>query len=565
MKLHSSPHILAMVAALVVSGQAFAQTPNSPIKHLIVVVGENTSFDTLFAAYQPPAGQTVKNLLSSQVITLNGEPGPEYQKATQKLAHTQGKYDVEYPKTSPLKNLPRPYARADHGAPKVLDEKIPGQLQAGPFQITKYRGYAEFTDSNPVHRFFQMWQQVNGGRHDLFVWAGLTSGEGALDKRNLGKGTIHQGEPMGFYNMASGDVPYFRELASTYALADNYHQAVMGGTMPNYLFLASGDIAVYQQDGAPQKPPSGQIENPDPMFLTDNWYKNSGYKTGSYVACADESQPGVESIRRYLKKQPYKPFNDGNCAPGSYYLVNNYSQPYTFKGDKKTPTEDQAVATPQSAPNIGTQLEAAGVSWKWYHGGRLGKGLKKGEYASDTDPLTFFTSIMESPLKQKLQGDDDFFADVDKNLPSISFISPPVTQTGHPHYGSPANFEAYVKRVVEKVQSNPKVWANAAILVTYDEGGGYYDSGYIQPIDFFGDGTRIPLMVVSPWAKKGHVEHTYYDHASIHKFIQKNWSLKPLSNRTRDNLPNPIHSKDNYVPDNRPAIGDLFDMFTFTR
>ncbi|MBV8615286.1 MAG: hypothetical protein JOY66_16185, partial [Acetobacteraceae bacterium] len=58
------------------------------------------------------------------------------------------------------------------------------------------------------------------------------------------------------------------------------------------------------------------------------------------------------------------------------------------------------------------------------------------------------------------------------------------------------------------------------------------------------------------------VVHTYYDHVSILKFIEKNWSLPPITNRSRDNLPNPVASADNpYVPTNSPAIGDLTDMF----
>jgi len=100
--------------------------------------------------------------------------------------------------------------------------------------------------------------------------------------------------------------------------------------------------------------------------------------------------------------------------------------------------------------------------------------------------------------------------------------------------------------------------------VTFDEGGGFYDSGYVQPVDFFGDGTRIPLIVVSPLAKKGHVSHDYTDHVSILKFIERNWNLKPVTNRSRDNFPNPVVRDDNpYVPVNSPAIGDMFDMFDF--
>src|SRR5262249_2855822 len=108
--------------------------------------------------------------------------------------------------------------------------------------------------------------------------------------------------------------------------------------------------------------------------------------------------------------------------------------------------------------------------------------------------------------------------------------------------------------------------AETALFITFDEGGGYYDSGFIQPLDFFGDGPRTPLIVVSPFSTGGHVVHNYTDHVSILKFIERNWGLAPLTGRSRDNLPNPRAKKDDpYVPVNSPAIGDLFDMFDFSR
>ena len=114
------------------------------------------------------------------------------------------------------------------------------------------------------------------------------------------------------------------------------------------------------------------------------------------------------------------------------------------------------------------------------------------------------------------------------------------------------------------MQNQPGLWADTAIFVTFDEGGGYWDSGYIQPIDFFGDGTRIPLIVVSPYAARGRVVHSYADHVSILKFVEKNWAVPPLSDRSRDNLPNPVVANNNpYVPINGPAMGDLMDMFNF--
>jgi phospholipase C len=110
------------------------------------------------------------------------------------------------------------------------------------------------------------------------------------------------------------------------------------------------------------------------------------------------------------------------------------------------------------------------------------------------------------------------------------------------------------------------VWKDTAIFVTVDEGGGYYDSGFIQPVDFFGTGPRIPMIAVSPFSTGGHVSHVYNEHSSFVKFVERNWKLDTkLSARSRDNLPNPKHGdgEDAYVPRNMPAIGDLFDLFDF--
>ena len=114
------------------------------------------------------------------------------------------------------------------------------------------------------------------------------------------------------------------------------------------------------------------------------------------------------------------------------------------------------------------------------------------------------------------------------------------------------------------MRANPALWAHTAILITFDEGGGYWDSGYVQPLDFFGDGTRIPVIVVSPYSRGGHVSHVYTDHVSFLKFIERNWGLPPISATGRDNLPNPVTAARNaYVPVNGPAIGDLMYMFDF--
>ena len=96
---------------------------------------------------------------------------------------------------------------------------------------------------------------------------------------------------------------------------------------------------------------------------------------------------------------------------------------------------------------------------------------------------------------------------------------------GHPASSKLDLFEGFTKKIVDMMQNSP-YWQNTAIFITFDEGGGYYDSGYVQPLDFFGDGTRIPLLVVSPYSTGGHRHRTSYsDHVSIDKFIERNWNI----------------------------------------
>jgi phospholipase C len=151
------------------------------------------------------------------------------------------------------------------------------------------------------------------------------------------------------------------------------------------------------------------------------------------------------------------------------------------------------------------------------------------------------------------------------NLPAVSFVKPKGDNDGHPSYSTLPAFESFSKGVVDAVRSNRKLWKDTATFLTFDEGGGYYDSGYIAPTSFFGDGTRIPIVAISPWAKKGFVDHTYTDLVSILKFVEGNWRLGPISDRSLDRLPNPRTDRNPYVPVNGPAIGNLMSMFDFER
>jgi phospholipase C len=180
---------------------AAAQTPpktTTPIEHLIVVIGENISFDGLFGTYHPQSGGEIRNLFSLGIVNRDGSPGPEFAKAAQRIAEVHDTYQVAPRVVGTYGELPRPGTTHAVGLPRnVPDQRFPAELPNGPFQITKYVDYTAPV-GDPVHRFFQMWQQVDGGRRDLFVWVAETSGEGSQNRNDPGSGTNQGAVAMGF-------------------------------------------------------------------------------------------------------------------------------------------------------------------------------------------------------------------------------------------------------------------------------------------------------------------------------------------------------------------------------
>jgi phospholipase C len=189
------------------------------------------------------------------------------------------------------------------------------------------------------------------------------------------------------------------------------------------------------------------------------------------------------------------------------------------------------------------------------------------EYCNICNPFQYDKSIMSHPdqIARHIQDTAELYTDIDLGvLPAVSIVKPSGLVDGHPNSSKLDLFEGFVKKIVDAVHANPKLWNDTAIFITEDEGGGYYDSGYVQPVDFFGDGTRIPLIVVSKYSTGGHIVHDYADHVSIDKFIERNWGTDTITKRSRDNFPNPVTRWGNpYVPVNSPALDDLFSLFHF--
>jgi phospholipase C len=638
---------------------ADAVTTKTPIKHVIVIIGENRSFDHVFATYKPKAGETVDNLLSKHIVREDGSPDANFSSAFQYSAEDTAAdgFQISPGGKSLYPTLPPPLTGGpsdvckDNGicnlgdartsenglaqdyyqflltggtgqASRVPDQRIQNvnNLPPGPFQLTSstmpYDSYA----ASPVHRFYQMWQELDckvtyattsnpsGCLYDLVPWVEVTIGAGSNGNpppNPFTAASTHEGSTgMGFYNVLQGDAPYFKSLADNFAMSDNYHQGVQGGTGANHVMLGFADAMAFSNANfTPGTPPHNQvvavgsknqgtvdeIENPNARAGTNNWYTEDGYGNGgfggpasgggTYTNCSDPTAPGVSAVVTYLQAFGVNP----NCAPGHYYLLNNYnpgyfgdgSNAYTDNNDNNTPF----TIPPSNLRSIGDALNNKGISWAYYgdqwnaylgdkfqlNYGTVGK--KSDQYCNICNPFQYESSIM-TDLNQRaahLKDTADLYQDIQNgSLPAVSYVKPSGWVDGHPASSKLNLFEGFVKKIVDEVQSNKALWQSTAILITFDEGGGYWDSGYVQAVDFFGDGTRIPMIAVSPFTKPGHISHVYNDHASVVKFIEANWGLAPLTGRSRDNLPNPRVTAGNpYAPVNSPAIGDLMDLFDF--
>jgi phospholipase C len=341
----------------------------------------------------------------------------------------------------------------------------------------------------------------------------------------------------------------------------------MGGTGANHVMLGSGDDVFWSDGhGNPTTPPATLIANPNPKSGTNNNYTVDG----NWSNCADTTQAGVEPIVAYLQSLELA----SNCEGGHFYMLNNTNPGFLPNGIVAGGTS----VPPSNVRTIGDALNAKHISFAYYGGAyNAAVNLANGStnpldavgatYCNICNFLSYETAIMGDPTQRAAHVKDvvDLFADLaNGTLPAVSFVKPDGLLDGHPASSKLDLFEAMVKDILDRLHANPGLERDTAVFIVFDEGGGYYDSGYIQPIDFFGDAVRIPFMVVSPFSRGGKVVHTYYDHVSILKFIERNWRLEPLTARSRDNLPNPVARRDDpYVPANGPAIGDLFEMFDF--
>jgi phospholipase C len=612
------------------SGPAETVKTTSPIKHVIILIGENRGLDHTFGVYKPKGkGETISNLLSKGIVNEDGSPGPNYAQAQQFSVAGQPSYYVGAPAIakSPYNAtnvMPQPNtngtptAQSDTGGPfktiaeasvekdmdpadldilttgasglatGALDTRVPGAgTLAGPFVMQGPQLSDDDYTGDTTHRFYTDWQQEDctaadatkannsGCKADLFPFVMATYSNG----KSLGNS-------MGFYNAEQEQAPILKQLADRFTLGDNFHQSFHGGTGANHFMLGTGDAAFWSDGkGNPATPPTSLIANPNPVSGTVNKYTVDG----NFSACADVFQPGVKPIVNYLESLPYAA--EPNCQPNHYYMLNNTNPGYLPNGA----LSGGSNLPPSPVKTIGDALMAKQITWAYY-GGAYNDAVALSNaavaanptnpnlsaaavadpahalgvaYCQICNPFQYATSIMADPTIRAAHVKDtaDLITAIQNNtLPSVSFGKPDGLLDGHPQSSKVDLFEAYALNVLAALDANPKLKAETAVFITWDEAGGYWDSGYIQSIDFFGDGPRMPILILSPYSTGGKVYHNYGDHASLLKFIERNWKLQPLTNRSRDNLPNPTFKKNNaYVPTNSPALADMFDAFDFSK
>src|SRR5215468_1359885 len=587
----------------------------SPIEHVLIIVGENRSFDHIFATYVPKGRhQKVLNLLSQGIVKADSSPGHNFAQGHQfqlLSPPNQGKFFISakasnkalyatlpppdiggVPATSPLAfilgipggdpGLPPQsqflFGTGGTGLAATLgpDSRITNvnTLPPGPFQLTGPTMPFDAFTADTIHQFFQMYQQMDCAIDKEHVSRGNPTGclhdlQSAITTTYStppGAAPHDTGQTMAFFNMQNGDAPIIKRLADKYTMSDNYHQPVMGGTGPDSIPLGFADQIFFSDStGKAATPIASRIYNPDPQPGTLNLYTSRT----QWFNCSDPNAPGIKAIRDYLNALPYEVST--NCDPDHYYPAVNVNPAFTPGGvptgipNNTNPTNN--IIPPVFIRSIGDVLNDHHVPWIYYGGGYnlAVAGNPVNGYCNICNPFEHQANY-PSLRADHMRDVTDLFADlVNGTLPAVSYVKPDGAMDGHPASSKWGLFEAFADNIIELAQSNKEQWAKTAIFVTVDEGGGYYESGFIQPVDFFGTGPRIPMIAVSPFSTGGRITHSYTEHSSFVKFVERNWHLGKLTARSRDNLPNPKMDDDNpYVPTNMPAIGDLFDMFNFS-
>lgn len=489
--------LLSLLAALAAGGCATQPDVGlERIEHVVVIYAENRSFDHLYGLF--PGADGIANATAEQKTQLDHDG-------------------------TPLPHLPPTW---DHGkaSARFATEKLPN----GPFRIDAppFNGRMDELLPSPWHLYYQNIEQINGGRNNLFA-----------AMANVG------GWAMGYFD---GSAMKMWQWAKEYTLADHFFMAAFGGSYLNHQWLV---CACTPMDLNAPSDARAQLEN-------------------GVLKRKPGSSPSA-------LKGPVQLF-DGRASPDGF-LVNTSQPLHQPSGIPPAAAGSRELADPARHPapaftetTIGDTLSAKGVSWAWYAGGWdaaladgrqdpkakrsviYNRGADSPIFQPHHQPLNYYARFApgSADRARHLRDEKDLVAAIDAGtLPQVAFFKPAGRYTEHPSYTDVVSGDLHIAALLERLKKSPQ-WPTMAVIVTYDENGGFWDhapppagSGWS---DRWGPGTRVPAIIVSPYAKRGYVDKTPYDTTSILKFITKRFGLEPL-------------------PGVRPNAGDLTNAFEASR
>ncbi|MBR8220784.1 acid phosphatase [Burkholderia ambifaria] len=467
------------------------------VRHIVVIYAENRSFANLYGDFPG-----VRHPLS--------EVRPEDARQLDRDGKT------------PLPVLPKiwgglvPRAQEVDGKRYAIAERDIDKLPNAPFRIADAQGKPlpnGVITRDLWHRFYQNQMQIAGGRNDQFAaWA--DSG----------------GLVMGHYRN-SADTLRLWNLARQYTLCDNFFMAAFGGSWLNHMFLISAQPPIYPD--AHKHPHAAKllskVDGDDPAGTR-------------LTLAADSPASALDGPPKFAVDGPLTPDGYGVNTMAPPYQP-SYVPPADPGNAAYADPADHRVIPPQGHATIGDRLSEKNVDWAWYSGAwqyaleHRDTGMVP-DFQYHHQPFNYFanyapgTDARRKHLRDAGVGDEPstnrFIADIDAGrLPAVTFYKPQGNLNMHAGYADVESGDRHIANVIEHIRRSPQ-WANTVIVMTHDENGGWWDHVAPPAGDRWGPGSRIPALVISPFAKKGYVDHTMYDTNSILRFISRVHGLAPL-------------------------------------
>ncbi|WP_338479488.1 acid phosphatase [Pseudomonas trivialis] len=468
------------------------------VKTVVVIYAENRSFNNLFADF----------------------PGVEKPLSALSAAQTQQR-DRD---GTVLNSLPPTWGGVLQVGPQSVDGvTYPSEVQFqenlpnAPFALKGPNGAdlpLSLVTRDLWHVFYQNQMQINGGKNDGFVaWA---------DSGGLVMGHYAQSR----YALRLWDV------AREFVLCDNFFQGAFGGSFLNHQYLISATAPFYPN--AAQSVAKAQIAT---------------------LQSDDPADPRLKPLDASPASAMTGPpqFGPSALTPDGYG-VNTLAPPYwpTWIRDPQNPDYSKPdlpnVLVPQTHEHIGDKLSKKNIDWAWYAGAwqatldqfKDSGGIPKiPNFQYHHQPFNYFKqqgpenrAERDKRLRDGGLGDESstnkFFADAEAGkLPAVTFYKPQGNLNMHAGYADVASGDRHIARALKVLQESPQ-WKNMVVVVTVDENGGWWDHVAPPKGDRWGPGTRVPALVVSPFARKGMVDHTVYDTASILRLITRVFQLETL-------------------------------------